>query len=63
MNPVPCSTCGKMLESPHSGMNLPDVTDGPQYWCDECTPWKSDEDFIQALESMIVPPKEMKNGC
>ena len=57
---VNCSGCGKEIDVNRAslGINLPDVTDGPVYFCHDCEPIKSPEEIIESLESFINPPKE-----
>ncbi|MFA5378841.1 MAG: hypothetical protein WC455_24020 [Dehalococcoidia bacterium] len=41
-------------------MNLPGITDGPQYWCSSCI--KADgnyADIINMIDNFIVPPVEL----
>ena len=55
-----CHDCGKEIsdEEVSLGMNLPPITDGPQYWCHDCKPVQSAEEVIAQFYSFFNPPKE-----
>ena len=61
MNGMSCIIC-KITYFNHDyirmGMNLPNITDGPQYFCKKCIPQKSAEELIKLFENFIEPPKE-----
>ncbi len=54
-----CCNCGKLIDINDApfGCNLPPVTDGPVYGCQDCYPATA-EDALASIESFINPPKE-----
>ena len=55
-----CYGCQKRLEwdEVSQGMNLPDVTPGPIYYCHTCVPAGSAQELIESTENFLNPPKE-----
>jgi hypothetical protein len=53
-----CNDCGKTITQYDIAlaMNLPDIIDGPVYYCKECADKKGDIKTI--FDSFINPPKE-----
>lgn len=55
-----CFKCNKSIfGTPPSGMN---IGFGAMYWCEDCTPKKTDEEIIQEFYDFMNPPKGGDDG-
>ena len=55
-----CFECGANIDVNDAGMgmNIPDVTPGPVYWCVRCKPPTDEEGAKNSLSGFIDPPRE-----
>jgi len=40
------------------GMNMPNVTPGPVYFCAKCVPIGTSAEIVESLDNFVNPPKE-----
>ena len=57
---IKCYSCKNGLESCEvsMGMNMPNVTPGPVYFCAKCVPIGTSAEIVESLDNFVNPPKE-----